>query len=78
MKNYPLREIKKKSTKPEYCSFVGRVEQLSKGNKVPKRIACPTCKRRLEPTVTTCTGSYEDVGFACCINLTIKKHRAKK
>lgn len=78
MKDYPLKEIKKKSTKPKYCTFTGKVQDIPTCGKIPKKIKCPACQRRLEPTINTCTGSYEDASWACCVYLTIKKHRAKK
>lgn len=78
MQDFPKKEKKKKSTKSYYCSFSGRVDVNVVNKKIPKYVTCPTCKRRLEPCITTCTGSREDASWACCVFLSLEKHRAKK
>ena len=70
------KEKFKISTKPKYCPFIGSIS-YDKSKPVPKKVQCPVCKRRLEPHISTCTGGREDVGFACCVNLRLNKHRMK-
>jgi len=79
MKNYPLKESKKKSDKPKYCEFTGSVNnQLKSDGSVPKYVICPKCKRRIIPHISTCTGGREDIQFACCIYIRLLKHIRKK
>jgi hypothetical protein len=78
MKNFPKREKKKKSTKPYYCTFKGSIGGNMAHKKIPKYVTCPVCKRRLEPSIRTCTGGIEDTSWACCVFLLLNKHRAKK
>lgn len=58
------KESKKPSTKPKYCEFIGVIRELDAGEKAPKKIKCPSCKRRLEPSLSQG-------------KLTLKKHRHK-
>lgn len=58
------KEKKKPSQKPKYCEFTGVVRELETGEKPPKKIKCPSCKRRLEPSLNQS-------------KLTLMKHRHK-
>lgn len=78
MKNFPRKEKKKISTKPFYCPFTGPVKYKDGIKGLPKIVECPTCKRRLEPDIKTCTGGREDASWACCVTLSLRKHRMKK
>lgn len=72
------REKKKKSTKPKYCTFTGTVTKIPKGEKIPKKLQCPVCKRRMEPSIVTTDmfhGFLEEMPY---IKLDFKKDRMKK
>jgi len=64
-----MKEKKKKSKKSKYCDFEGILNIVKSMKNMPKKIPCPECKRKMEPTV--------DFNFGDII-LSFKKHRRKK
>jgi hypothetical protein len=58
----------------EYTAVVARDDEI---DKLPKRITCPECGKRVKPAIHSCLGGKSEWGnmTPCCIWAFIPRHR---
>ena len=62
------------------CEFEGKILEVDYKSQIPKRVVCPTCKRRMLTKIVTCGCAlcYEDLDWACYIYICVPRHKIKK